>query len=116
VTFKRLYYDVALHGGGLGFHDLGQGSSYEHQLIFQPVFLYVFAPALTGVEWSVGTALQPALLFALQDLTVFSPGDLQRINAQTFESLFTSHWGVTFTTAVETGGVIEFIFDSHRRQ
>jgi hypothetical protein len=115
MTFKRLYYDFAVVGGAVGPVDLGQGSSYEHQLLWQPVAYYVFTPLIGCSDADLGTALQPQLLFANFDFTGLGPG-LLYTNIQPAEALFSSHWQITFNTSPATAGLIEFIFDSHRRQ
>jgi hypothetical protein len=116
MTLKRLYYDFTMHGGSVGFHDLGQGSSYEHQLLWHPIAIYVFRPFLTHTDINLGTALQPGLLISHNSLTFLSANQLATVSEPDQESLYTSHWGVTFLTDAETGGYVEFIFDSNRRQ
>jgi len=116
MTFKRLYWDFALHGGSVGAHPLAQGSSYEHQLFFEGVLVYVFSPTLTNNDVDLGTALQPQLLFGNFDFTGLSTGQMLLTAVIPAESLFSSQWQIRFNTTPETGGNLEFIFDSHRRQ
>jgi hypothetical protein len=115
MSFKRLYYDFAVHGGALGFIDLMQGSSYRNQLLLETPFAYVFDPMLTATDWDLGTALQPQLLVAGTNFQGASAGDIILMSRPLRESLYTSPWGITFHTDPETAGRVEFIFDSHRR-
>jgi hypothetical protein len=110
VNLHRLVYDFSIHGGGVGSHDLQQGFAYEHQIFWPTMLIYILSPMLTNTDFDLGSAAAPQLLLGNTDLTAFVTGQVHAQGVLPQESLVRSPWTITFNTAPETGGVIEFLF------
>ena len=112
MRYKRLYYNVDIHGGGVGFHDLGQGFSRAGTIVLGPILYVPWIVPVNGVgdNFSLGTADQPNLLAPL----VFEPAyDTAGLTGApfpgtVFEVTSSSVWGVTVNTNDYLTGLYEF--------
>ena len=115
MSLKRLTYDFDLHGGGVGVHDLGQGTSYDHQLLWHRLLaVYVFVAIVGNTDLSFGTTLDPGALLANGDFTFFPLG-LTTVQPPSWEFTGVSPWAVTIAGTDITAGIVELIFETNRR-
>jgi len=124
MAFKRLYYDVAVHGGAAAtYHNLNQGSTFIGQVLDNgSSFIYVPAgmiwPATNGFM-CFGTQTDGALF----DCRLYSELATNAIfgvalpvrSSYPWRMPTTAEPWVAYTSDPLTSGVVEIYFQYHRR-
>jgi len=115
MPLKRLVWDFAIHGGAVGVHNLGQGSSYEGQLLWtNRLGIYMFVVPVGNTDVDVGTIDDPQALRSGDDFTSY-PAGLSGSNLPTWEFVSSSPWAIRINGSPFTAGVVELLFWSNRR-